>query len=201
MKTTIRELIGPRDENICIDIEKSKWTEGEFLVDIYSYAFEQSNNPVYAVECFMHARKYEIDIPDPVLVWLEESFEDFMVSGYTKSIDKCMGLRATGGVCTAYKKTLKNANKFQLLRSVYLIKRIFKLSTIDAAEISHDVYRVGYMSADSLADYYNRADVNRLKLFGNEDGLIDEFSREDKLEYLNTLSNSFAVKKAIDSLQ
>lgn len=99
--------------------------------------YESENNPYFAVLAFNLSRRYGYYPPRWVMDYLFDSFEGFIKSDTSISIDRCMGLQGKKQ-STSRKKAVKSNYEYTLFLWVIYLNKVCEVSIEKAAELAYD---------------------------------------------------------------
>jgi hypothetical protein len=106
----------------------------DMLLELKTRGFEESKNPVYALEAFLIAREADLEIPSWTLSWLDGPFKEFYASSGKKNLNELLGFsRGQGQQGTAFKALAVAERNDILLRDIARLRSHFNMSLEEAS--------------------------------------------------------------------
>ena len=102
------------------------------LVNEYSY-FEDTHQPLNALQVFVRSGKLEIYPPLPVIGYLERGIHEYLEAEGKKRLDECLGLVSKPGVENHFSKWKRHNRDMKLRQYMILLRKTFNLTVEMAA--------------------------------------------------------------------
>jgi hypothetical protein len=140
----------------------------EFLFEAKQHFFENSKNPVYALEAFLIADKAGSSPPSWVLSWIGDAFKKYHASLGNEDLDKLLGFKRGRGENKAFKDIMINERNSILLGDMARLRAYFDISVEEASfmvfrreeetsdsEFNKTALKIPKISDRRLQDLYN----------------------------------------------
>lgn len=169
--------------------------ESRLLLKMRQRQFEETKNPIFAIEAFLIARGEKLFPPMWVLDWLGTAFKTFHDAQGMQSLERILGLVPGRGQSLLFKALIENQRDEMLAVDMWRVIVLFNTSIETAAEMvisrlketpnwNKSVYKILILSVDTLVDRYKRKWKKLLDATDTRHRFLSRWTRSEADAYL-----------------